>query len=549
MAEATVVVASYRPFAAIAVSGVAALLILLSARRPTIREGWTIAAALAKFGLVLSMIPDALAGREHVTDLGTLVPGVEFAFRADPLGLLFGVVASGLYVATAIYSVGYLRGLGGSEQTRFFAALAASLSATIGVAFATNLLVLFLFYELLTVATYPLVAHEETHEARRAGYKYLAYALSGGVLVVLGTLLVFWLAGTVTFAPGGIDGIAAVAGADPWFVRVVFGFLVVGFGVKAAIMPLHPWLPSAMVAPTPISGLLHAVAVVKSGVFGIARTVLDVFGPETIGALGVGLPLAVAAAATMLLGSLIALRQDDLKRLLAYSTIAQLSYIVLGLALVSPAAIAGGLLHLPAHAFAKLTLFFCAGALYVELQLKSISELAGVGRRMPLTMTAFAIGAFSMAGIPLFAGFVSKWYLIVGGLSAEQLLVPIVLVLSGLLNVAYFWPIVYAAFFESPERADPKPIVEGPIGGNSPASIEEGARTDGGGGPSDCGGGPKTAGFDRSDWRGGETTWLLLGPILATAGLVVLFGIAVEWLFFADAARSIVESATGVALP
>ncbi|GAB7090942.1 cation:proton antiporter [Halorubrum luteum] len=545
-----VVVESYRPFAAVAASGVAAILIVLSARRPTPREGWTILAAVVKFGLVLSMVPDALAGREHLAHFGTLVPGVEFAFRADPLGLLFGVVASGLYVLTAVYSIGYLRGLDDHERTRFFAALAGSLSATMGVAFATNLLVLFLFYELLTVATYPLVAHDETHEARRAGYKYLAYALSGGVLVVFGTVLTFWLAGTVTFDTGGIEELAAVANTDPRFARTVFGVLIVGFGVKAAIMPLHPWLPSAMVAPTPVSGLLHAVAVVKSGVFGIARTVLEVFGPETVAAIGMGAPLAIAAATTMLLGSLLALRQDDLKRLLAYSTIAQLSYIVLGIALLSPASIAGGLLHLPAHAFAKLTLFFCAGALYVELRLKKVSELAGVGRRMPLTMTAFATAAFSMAGIPLFAGFVSKWYLLVGGIEAGWAFVPFLLVASGVVNVAYFWPIVYTAFFESAEHADPKPIVDGPIGGATTTA----PRPDGGIDDTQVTRGDHATGspgdqWERADWWGGETSWLLVGPILATALVVVAFGVAVDWLFFADATRAIVDAATGVRVP
>ena len=545
-----VVVESYRPFAAVAASGVAAILIVLSARRPTLREGWTILAAIVKFGLVLSMVPDALAGREHLAHFGTLVPGVEFAFRADPLGLLFGVVASGLYVLTAVYSIGYLRGLDEHERTRFFAALAGSLSATMGVAFATNLLVLFLFYELLTVATYPLVAHDETHEARRAGYKYLAYALSGGVLVVFGTVLTFWLAGTVTFDTGGIEGLAAVANTDPWFARTVFGVLIVGFGVKAAIMPLHPWLPSAMVAPTPVSGLLHAVAVVKSGVFGIARTVLEVFGPETVAAIGMGAPLAIAAATTMLLGSLLALRQDDLKRLLAYSTIAQLSYIVLGIALLSPTSIAGGLLHLPAHAFAKLTLFFCAGALYVELRLKKVSELAGVGRRMPLTMTAFATAAVSMAGIPLFAGFVSKWYLLVGGIEAGWAFVPFLLVVSGVVNVAYFWPIVYTAFFESAECSDPKPIVDGPIGGATATA----PRSDGGIDDAQVTQGDHATGspgdqWDRADWWGGETSWLLVGPILATALVVVAFGVAVDWLFFADATRAIVDAATGVRVP
>ena len=532
---------SLRPLAAVAVSGVATLLIMLSWRWPTIREGWTIAAAVGKFGLVLSMVPDALAGHYHVTHVGTLVPGIEFTLRADPLGLLFGTVASGLYVATALYSIGYLRDATPHEATRFFAALAASLSATMGVAFATNLLTLFLFYELLTVATYPLVVHDETTAARAAGYKYLAYALSGGVAVVLGTLIVFLLAGSVSFDPGGIPALATAASADPWFARLAFAVLVAGFGVKAAVMPLHSWLPSAMVAPTPVSGLLHAVAVVKSGVFAIARTVLEVFGPETVAELGVGIPLAVAAGATILLGSLLALCQDNLKARLAYSTIAQLSYIVLGIALLAPAAMVGALVHLPAHAFAKLTLFFCAGALHVEVGVDDVSEVAGVGRRMPLTMAAFAVASLSMAGIPLLAGFVSKWYLLAGGAAATGAVVPLVLVVSGLLNVAYFWPIVYAAFFETRADADAKPVLEGPFGGGTDVRADGG---DGDGRPSDG-----TDGWDRRDWRGAETTAYLLVPILATTALVVLVGLAAGELFFLEAARRTVEAATGVTLP
>lgn len=530
MTEATAAeIESLRPLLAVAVSGVAVFLILLSRRWPTFREGWTIAAAILKFGLVVSMAPDALAGREHVTDPGSLVPGVEFALRADPLGLLFATVASGLYVVTAVYSIGYCRGLDEHEQTRFFAALAASLSATIGVAFATNLLVLFLFYELLTVATYPLVAHEETHSARVAGYKYLAYALSGGVVVVFGTLLVFTLTGTVTFTPGGIE---ALATTDPWLGRSAFALLVIGFGVKAAMIPLHSWLPSAMVAPTPVSGLLHAVAVVKSGVFGITRVITDVFGPDTVASLGMDLPLAIAAATTILLGSLLALRQDDLKRLLAYSTVAQLSYIVLGVALVSPTAIAGGLLHLPAHAFAKLTLFFCAGALYVELGVRDVSELAGVGRRMPLTMASFAIASFSMVGIPLLAGFISKWYLVLGGVSAGQPLVVVLLVVSGLLNVAYFWPVIYTAFFETADEATATPVITSPFGGQP----EDAIRADGG------------SNWESRSWRGDETGRLLLVAILTTTALVVGFGLLAGSVFFFDAIRLVVERATGVGL-
>jgi formate hydrogenlyase subunit 3/multisubunit Na+/H+ antiporter MnhD subunit len=424
-------VASLRPLAAVLVSALAIPLIVASYRRPDLRESWTMLAALAKVAIVASMVPGVLAGDVFVTDMGTFVAGVGFVLRADALGMLFAALASALWVITSLYSVGYMRGIDEHSQTRYFASFAASLATAIGVAFAANLVTLFVFYELLTVATYPLVAHDETSEARAAGRKYLAYTFGGGVAVLTGTILVFWLTGTTAFTPGGI---AALAGADPAIARLAFALLAAGFGVKAALMPLHSWLPDAMVAPTPVSGLLHAVAVVKSGVFGIARVALDVFGPETMGELGVGLPLAAVAAFTLLTASIIALRKDNLKRRLAYSTISQLSYIVLGLGVLSGNAIVGGLLHIPAHAFMKLTLFFCAGAIHVETHTDDISNMAGIGKRMPLTMAAFAVASAGMAGIPLLAGFVSKWYILIGSVQSGQAVFAVALRVSGMLN-------------------------------------------------------------------------------------------------------------------
>ena len=453
---------SLRPLAAVLVPAVGILAIVASRRNPDVREGFTILSALVTFGVVASLVPAALAGTPHVTRLGTLVPGIEITLRADPLGMIFALVASLLWLVTSFYSIGYMRGLDEHSQTRYFAAFAGSVGAALGVSFASNLVSLYVFYELLTVATYPLVAHDESDTARQAGRKYLTYTFGGGVAVLAGTVLVFWTTGTVAFTPGGI---AALASADPVVARAAFALLAGGFGVKAALMPVHSWLPDAMVAPTPVSGLLHAVAVVKSGVFGIARVVLDVFGPETASELGVGLPLAAIAAVTIVVASVIALRQDNLKRRLAYSTISQLSYIVLGLGILSPAALAGGLLHIPAHAFMKLTLFFCAGAIHVETHTDNISEMAGIGRRMPVTMAAFGVASLGMAGLPLVAGFVSKWYLLIGSIDAGTSVFVGVLFLSGLLNIGYFWPIVYQAFFQTADGSDAKPLVEFPLGG------------------------------------------------------------------------------------
>lgn len=549
-------VASLRPIAAVLISGIAVPLILVSHSRPNLRDAWTIVAAVGKFGIVVSMIPGWLAGQVYVTDLGAFLPGIRFALRADGLGLLFGLVASILWIATSFFSIGYMRGLDEHAQTRYFAAFAASLSATIGVAFAANLVILFVFYELLSVATYPLVAHDETAAARAAGRKYLAYTFGGGVAVLAGAVMVFWLTGTTAFSAGGITGLLT---ADPVYTRLAFAVLAAGFGVKAALMPLHSWLPDAMIAPTPVSALLHAVAVVKSGVFGIARIVLDVFGPDLMGDLGIGLPLAAVAAFTLVTASVIALRQDNLKRRLAFSTVSQLSYIVLGLAVLTPVSIVGGLLHIPAHAFMKITLFFCAGAIHVETHTDYISNMGGIGKRMPVTMGAFAVAAAGMAGIPLLAGFVSKYFLLIGTISSGNLIFTAALLLSGILNIAYFWPVVYTAFFETRTVHDTKPVVMGPLGGN-PNPEADVPKPDGGYTPRDERGnndqnqGHSGPDYDsQTDWpryspTGGETTWFMLAPILfATVGSVVL-GLAPDAAVFLRVIRLIVISVTGVTI-
>ena len=477
------------------------------------------------------------------------------------LAILASLLAIPL-IFTSFYSIGYMRGLDEHAQTRYFASFAASLAAAVGVAFAANLLTLFVFYELLTVATYPLVTHDETDEARAAGRKYLTYTFGGGVAVLAGTVLLFWATGTTAFTPGGIE---ALASADPVVARAIFALLVTGFGVKAALMPMHSWLPDAMVAPTPVSGLLHAVAVVKSGVFGLSRVILDVFGPETVAELGVGLPLAVVATATLLIASIIALGRDNLKRRLAYSTISQLSYIVLGLALLEGEALIGGLLHIPAHAFMKLTLFFCAGAIHVETHTDDISDMAGIGRRMPLTMAAFAVASAGMAGIPLLAGFVSKWYIVIGAIEGGGAIFAGALLLSGVLNIGYFWPVVYQAYFESPEDHDEKPLLRGILGGHGAVETDGGEPVDAAESETtdhadeepepyeedhlgkydeayDHHGGPPEGGWTHAGWRGGESTWFMLGPILAAATGAVVLGIVPNTAVFLEIVTTVVEN-------
>jgi len=525
-------VASLLPVLAVAVPALAVPPILASGARPNLREGWTLLAALGTFGVVAVMVRSPAT---HVTGLGSIA-GLDLALRADAAGLLFALLASTLWIATSVYSVGYVRGLEESGQTRYFAAFAASIAATMGVALAADLLTLFVFYELLTLATYPLVAHAGDDAARRSGRRYLAYTLGGGVLAFGGILLVQVLAGGLAFVPGGVGALAA---ADPTLGRVAFGLLVAGFGVKAAVVPLHAWLPAAMVAPTPVSGLLHAVAVVKSGAFAVARSVLYVFGPETAADLGVALPLAVAAGVTMVVAGLIGLRQDNLKRGLAYSTISQLSYIVLGVALLTPLAAFGALLHVVAHAFMKITLFFAAGLVYVETGEKYVSEMAGIGRRLPATMTAFAVAAAGLVGFPLVAGFVSKFHLLLGAAASPTPVFVVAFLVAGLLKLLYFWPVVYVAFFGHRDGSTPAvrhpfvPIHDG-HGGAGPGggTTEVPATADGG----------TVDGALAPSGRRVEAAPALLGPVLFTAGMAVLLGVVpAELPFWALAETAVAE--------
>jgi len=459
---------SIKPFIAVLISMAAVPLLILSRRRPNVRESWTFLAAIAKFLVVLSMLPAVLEGNQIVFTLAEVVPGVAIQFQVDTLGMLFALVASSLWIVTSAYSIGYMRGLDEHGQTRYFCFFALALSSTIGVAFSANLLTLYLFYEMLSLATYPLVTHHQDAEARASGRRYLTYILGASIGLALPAMLIcYGEAGTLDFTSQGLlRGTASKGLVTLLLFMFLFGF------AKAAIMPFHAWLPAAMVAPTPVSALLHAVAVVKVGVFSIVRVLTGVFGVDLLSALHLNSVICIIASITILLGSLIALSQDNLKRLLAFSTIAQLSYIALGVGLLSPRGMTGGMLHIAMHAFGKITLFFCAGAIFVATGKRNISEMRGLGRRMPLTMAAFFIASLSIIGLPPTGGFLSKWYLVLGSLQAEQTAVLVVLLLSSLLNAAYFMPIVYRAFFSLPDSEDEGTgIQEAPLGCVAPLVV------------------------------------------------------------------------------
>ncbi|HXE81525.1 MAG TPA: proton-conducting transporter membrane subunit [Vicinamibacterales bacterium] len=430
--------------AAILVSLVAAALITLSRRHPNVREAWTFLAASIKAALVLSLVPTVAGGAIVESTPLALLPGIALHFRADAFGLLFAAVASVLWLITSVFSVGYLRSGGYEHQTSYFAWFAVCLSATMGIAFAANLVTFFVFYEILTIATYPLVIHFRTEEAKRAGRQYLAYTLIAGQCLLLAIAAVHVIAPGAEFQPGGFLAGRAATPA----LAVLFALFIVGVGVKAALMPLHGWLPEAMVAPTPVSALLHAVAVVKAGAFGCVRIVGYVFGVDLLRDIGADLVLAIVASITIMAASIRALGEGNLKRRLAYSTVGQLSYIVLGAAVGSAAALAGAMFHIAAHGVMKITMFFCAGAIHVKTHLEAIEDLGGVGRQMPLTIGAFALCALGLAGTPLFAGFISKWNVGLGAYQADHSMFIGVLLLSGLLNFAYFMPIVRSAFLD-----------------------------------------------------------------------------------------------------
>ena len=387
------------------------------------------------------------------------LPGLPIALAVEPLGMLFALVASFLWILTSLYAIGYMRSHGEQHQTRFYICFAVAIASTMGIALAANMFTLFIFYEALTLSTYPLVTHSGTPEARRAGRVYLGLLL--GTSIGLQLLAVVWtwaLTGTLDFTNGGI----LRDHASPVVIAILYALYVFGIG-KAAIMPFHRWLPAAMVAPTPVSALLHAVAVVKAGVFTILKVTVYIFGIDLLADIGATRWIAYVAAATIVIASLVAMGKDNLKARLAYSTVSQLSYVVLGAMLVNAWGVIGAGMHIAMHAFAKITLFFCAGAILVASHKTDVSQMRGLGRRMPITMVAFRIGALSIIGLPPLGGTWSKWYLVLGTLETGDVVLLSVLMVSTLLNIAYLLPIPVRAFFEaSPGDAD-EGIREAPV--------------------------------------------------------------------------------------
>jgi multicomponent Na+:H+ antiporter subunit D len=460
-------ITSIKPLLATLTPLLCILLIILSRRIPNLRELWTIIASLVTFSIVASMVNALSSGKVIVCRLIEVYPGIDIAFRVDAFGLFFALLSSFLWIVVSFYSIGYMRSLNEHSQTRYYAFFAVAISSALGVAFSSNLFTLYLFYEILTVCTYPLVTHNQNPEAQASGRRYLGYLLGTSVAFFLPAILfTYYFAGTLDFSPHGILNGKASNG------MITFLFLLFLFGIgKAAIMPFNGWLPRAMVAPTPVSALLHAVAVVKAGVFCQLRVYFNIFGVELLHNQNLDIFLIYFVSITILLGSLFALKQDDIKAMLAYSTISQLSYIILAAGLYSYHGMLGGVVHIVMHGFGKITLFMCAGSILCGARIKKISRLGGIGRRMPITMLAFLFGALSVAGIPPFGGFMSKWFLALGSIEAHQWPILVVLLTSTLLNLGYFMPVVFISFFGedsesvkgNPDIREPSPFIVAPL--------------------------------------------------------------------------------------
>jgi multicomponent Na+:H+ antiporter subunit D len=455
------------PVMALSIPAIGAFLIGVTGGSKNLRETVTLVTAGTLFYYVLQLYPIALAGMGPIWSLGEVMPGFALEFQVEPLGMIYALIASGLWILNSIYSIGYMRGNKEKHQTRFYVCFALAIMSVMGLAFSANLLTMFFFYEALSLVTYPLVTHKApAPEAIRGGRTYLGILVGTSVGLFLPAILATgYYTGTLQFTPGGVfAGPLAENAVSVQMYGFIFVLFMYGIG-KAALMPGHRWLPGAMVAPTPVSALLHAVAVVKAGVFCVTKVTVYIVGIGTLTKYGTGEWLMYAAGFTVICASVIALYQDNLKRRLAYSTVSQLSYIVLGVALLSPISIAAAALHIAAHAFGKITLFFAAGAIYTAAHKTNVSQLDGIGRRMPWTMGAFAVGTLSMIGLPPAAGFISKVYLLNGAWTAEAWFAIGVLFVSTLLNTAYFLPIVYQAFFKKPSEEDERhPHGEAPRG-------------------------------------------------------------------------------------
>lgn len=421
---------------------VAVLIALIGERKDYLRNGLLMAISSYNFVIVLYYSEPILSGQLAPYVLADL-DFFQLAFHVDALSLLMGSVITFLWIFTSSFSIGYMAGE--HSLPRYFTSLTVCLGATMGIIFSANLMSFFIFYEMLTIAVYPLVIHEETEEALRAGVVYLVYLLSGGTLLFFAIILTYFLTGgNLTFAVGGIPQLAQ---QKPMILYFLFFLFVTGLGVKGALVPLHIWLPRAMIAPTPVSALLHAVAVVNVGLYGFIRMIYNVFGPTLFERLNMDTYLAIPASITIVLAAMAALRVNKIKKLLAYSTINQLSYVILGASSLHTMALMGALIHVVYHSVMKITLFYSAGTIMKRTGKTHIQQMSGLAKIMPVTCAAFTVGALGISGLPPIAGWISKWYLIEGFLDIGRPWHASIFIVSTIIEIGFLSPPILYAYF------------------------------------------------------------------------------------------------------
>ncbi len=405
-------------------------------------------------------------------ELFSITDRAVMGFCLDSFGRLFLCMVLILYTAVCFYAFEYMK----TEERPnvFFSFFFVSLGAMIAIAMSANLVTLYFCFELATLSSVPLVLHEMTKEAVAAGLKYLFYSIAGALMGLLAVFFVYYYAGSdASFTPGGILELSRLAGNESIFYAVIF-VGIIGFGTKAGMYPMHGWLPTAHpIAPAPASALLSGI-IAKAGVAAIVRLLYYSVGAEVLKGTWVQYAWMCLCMLTILMGSTCAFRETVMKKRLAYSTVSQISYILLGLSFLSEEGFRGGLLHLMSHAVSKGCLFLVAGIFICKLGKRNVTEFKGAGKQMPITMWCYMLASLSLVGIPPMGGFTSKWALasaaLGDGMGIFSVLPPIVLLLSALLTAGYLFPIAIDAFFPghdfvlpSPEKKEPSLLMTLPL--------------------------------------------------------------------------------------
>ncbi|MBQ8201133.1 MAG: proton-conducting membrane transporter [Clostridia bacterium] len=376
-----------------------------------------------------------------------LTDDLPITFRVDGMGCVFAGLVSLLWPIATLYGFEYMKHE--ERENTFFTWYTMSYAAALAIAFAGNLFTLYVFYECLTLITLPLVIHKKDTLSIRAGRRYLTYSISGAAMAFIALVCIIWFGSTTDFRLGGVLDAAKIAGHED-LLLLVFLLAFVGFGAKAAVFPMHAWLPAASVAPTPVTALLHAVAVVNAGAFAVLRVIYYSFGRSFLYGTWAQTAALLLACLTILLGSAMAVREQHFKRRLAWSTISNLSYMLMGAALMTEGGMVGSLTHMVIHGVIKITLFFCAGAVLVRTGKEYVQDLRGFGRLMPFTSGVFLLGSISLVGTPPLAGFVSKWNLLTAaadtGLGLGVVAV-VALIISAVLTAVYLFTVAAPMFF------------------------------------------------------------------------------------------------------